>query len=77
MELVTLKTDIKTQLKTEFIWLSKSLADAFILFNMKSNGSFCPCFDYQDLNNLTIKNRYLIPLIGESLDRLDWAKRFT
>ena len=33
--------------------------------------------DYWGLNNLTIKNRYPLPLIGESLDRLGRAKRFT
>ncbi len=33
--------------------------------------------DYRGLNNLTIKNRYPLPLVGESLDRLDWARQFT
>ena len=33
--------------------------------------------DYRGLNTLTIKNRYPLPLIGESLDRLGRAKRFT
>ncbi len=33
--------------------------------------------DYQDLNNLTIKNWYIFPLIGKVLDGLDQAKKFT
>ena len=33
--------------------------------------------DYRVLNNNTIKNRYPLPLIGESLDRLGRARRFT
>ncbi len=33
--------------------------------------------DYQGLNNLTIKNWYLLPLVGESLDQLVRAQRFT
>ena len=33
--------------------------------------------DYWGLNNLTIKNQYPLLLIGESLDRLGRAKRFT
>ena len=33
--------------------------------------------DYSGLNNLTMKNRYPLPLIGELLDQLGWAKRFT
>ena len=56
MELETLKTYIKTHLKTGFIWLSKSLAGASILFDTKLDGSVCLCVDYWGLNNLTIKN---------------------
>ena len=77
MELETLKTYIKTHLKTGFIWPSKSPAGAPILFNKKPDGSLRLCVDYRGLNNLTIKNRYPLPLIGESLDRLGRAKRFT
>ena len=72
-----LKTYIKTHLKTGFIWPSKSLADPCILFNKKPNNSLHLCVDYQDLNNHTIKNRYLLTLVGVSLDRLGQAKRFT
>ena len=77
LELETLQTYIKTHLKTGFIWPFISLVNAPILFDKKLNGSLYLCVDYQDLTNLTIKNRYPLPLIGESLDRLGWAKRFT
>ena len=77
MELETLKTYIKTHLKTGFIRPSKSPAGAPILFDKKPDGSFCLCVDYRGLNNLTIKNQYPLPFIGESLDRLGRAKRFT
>ena len=77
VELETLKTYIKTHLKTGFIRPSKSPAGAPILFDKKSDGSLRLCVDYRGLNNLTIKNRYPLPLIGESLDRLGRAKRFT
>ena len=77
VELKILKTYIETHLKTGFIQPSKSLAGALILFDKKLNGSFRLCVDYQDLNNLTIKNRYFLPLIGELFDRLGWVKRFT
>ena len=33
--------------------------------------------NYWSLNNITIKNRYPLPLIGKSLDRLGRARRFT
>jgi hypothetical protein len=33
--------------------------------------------DYRDLNAITVKNRYPIPLISELLDWLDGAKIFS
>ena len=77
VELETLKTYIKTHLKTGFIWPSKSLAGALILFDKKPDRSFCLCVDYQELNNLMIKNWYLLPLIDQVLDWLGRAKQFT
>ena len=77
VEFKTLKTYIKTKLAKSFIWALKSLAGALILFVHKPNGSLCLCVDYQKFNNLTIKNRYPLPLIGESLDWLGQAKQFT
>ncbi len=77
VELETLKTYIKTHLKTGFIQPSKSPAWAPILFDKKPDGSLRLCVNYQDLNNLTIKNWYPLPLIGEFLDRLGRAKQFT
>ena len=76
MELKTLKIYIKTYLKTGFIWPSKSPIGAFILFNKIPNGNLRLYVDYQGLNNLIIKNRYLLPLIGESFNRLSQANRF-
>ena len=77
VELETLKTYIETNLANGFIRPSKSPAGALILFDLKSDSFFGLCVDSRGLNNLTIKNRYPLPLIGESLDRLGRAKRFT
>ena len=77
VKLETLKIYIENNLANGFIWTLKSPAIASILFVCKPNGSLRLCIDYQGLNNLTIKNRYLLALIGESLDRLRQAKRFT
>ena len=77
VELETLKAYIETNLANGFIRPFKSPARAPILFDRKSDGSLRLCVNYQGLNNLTIKNRYPLPLIGESLDRLGRAKRFT
>ena len=68
VKLETLKTYIETNLKTGFIGPSKSPGGTSILFDKKSDGNFWLCVDYQGLNNLTIKNQYLLPLIGEALD---------
>lgn len=68
IELEILKIYIKTYSKTQFVWPSKSSADASILFDKKPDSNFCLCIDYKGLNNLTIRNWYLLPLIGESLD---------
>lgn len=77
MELETLKTDIEKNLASGYIRRLKSPAGAPILFVRKDDGSLRLCVDYRSLNNLTIKNRYPLPLIGESLDCLGRAKRFT
>ena len=77
VKLETLKAYIETNLANGFIRPSKSSAGAPILFDRKSNGSLQLCVNYQGLNNLTIKNQYPLPLIGESLDRLGRHKRFT
>ena len=70
VELETLKTYIKIHMKTGFIRPSKSPASTLILFGKKPDGSLYFCVDYWGLNNLTIKNQYLLPLIGKLLDRL-------
>ncbi len=77
VELETLKTYIETQLKTGFIWPSKSSVGMLILFDKKPDGSLRLYVDYRGLNHVIIKNRYLLLLIGESLDRLGRTKRFT
>ena len=68
VELETLKTYIETNLANGFIWPFKSPAGAPILFDRKPDKSLYFCVDYRSLNNITIKNRYPLPLIEESLD---------
>ncbi len=77
MELETLKTYIKNNLASGFIRPSKSPARVPILFDKKLSGSLRLFVDYRGLNNLTIKNRYPLPLVGELLDQLGRARRFT
>ena len=77
VELEILKTYIETKLANSFIRPSKSPARAPILFDQKPDRSLRLCVDYWGLNNITIKNRYLLSLIGKLLDRLGRARRFT
>jgi len=48
-----------------------------VLFVKKSDGSLRLCVDYRGLNKLTRKDKYPLPLISSTLDRLHTAKRFT
>ncbi len=76
-ELPILRKYIDKNLVNRFIRPSKSSADAPILFVPKPNRGFRLCLDYQGLNNLTIKNRYPLSLVGESLYKLGRAKQYT
>ena len=77
VEFKTLKTYIEINLANGFIKILKSQASAPILFVRKSNGNLCLFVNYRGLNNLTIKNRYLLPLIRKSPDCSGQAKQFT
>ena len=77
VKLEMLKTYIKTNLANGFIRPSKFPTGAPILFDWKSDRSPHFCVDYQGLIIITIKNQYLLSLIGKSLDLLGQAKQFT
>ena len=73
----TFKTYIKSNLANGFVRTSRLPVGTLILFVCKLDGSFCLYVNYWRLNNLKIKNWYLLPLIGKSLNWLSWAKQFT
>ena len=76
-ELKVLRGYLDENLKKGFIRESKSPAGYPILFAPKKDGSLRLCVDYRKLNDITIKNRYPLPNIGELQDRLGRAKIFT
>ena len=76
-ELKVLRGYLDENLKKGFIRESKSPAGYPILFTPKKDGSLRLCVDYRKLNDITIKNRYPLPNIGELQDRLGKAKIFT
>ncbi|GJU11724.1 hypothetical protein Tco_1134120 [Tanacetum coccineum] len=53
-----------------FIRPSSSPWGAPVLFVKKKDGSFRMCIDYQELNKLTVKNRYPLPRIDDLFDQL-------
>ena len=43
----------------------------------KKNGSLRPCIDYRQLNTITVKNKYPIPLLSSTFEPLTHATIFT
>jgi hypothetical protein len=43
----------------------------------KKDGSMRMCVDYRSLNEVTIKNKYLLPRIDDLFDQLKGAKYFS
>jgi len=68
---------IEASLKTGLIRPSSSPAGAGIFFVKKNYGTLRPCIDYSPLNNITIKNRYPLPLMSSVFDQLQQAQVFT
>ena len=77
LELENLKTYIDENLRKGFIRPSTSPAGAGIFFVEKKDHSLRPCVDYRELNKVTIKNRYPLPLVPELFQRLGAAVIFT
>lgn len=71
MELKILGTYIMINLAKSFIRPLKFFAETFILFIQKLDKNLRLCMDYQGLNNLIVKNQYILPLIGELIDCLN------
>lgn len=76
-ELVVLRKFLQENLDKGFIRASTSPAASPVLFAKKPGGGLRFCVDYRALNAITIKNRYPLPLIQETLSQLSQAKYFT
>ena len=76
-DLVELKKQIQEQLSKGFIRPSASPWGAPVLFVDKKDGSRRMCVDYRALNEVTIKNKYLLPRIEDLFDQMRGARVFS
>jgi len=76
-EALELRRYLDENLSKGFIRASRSQAAAPVLFVKKPGGGLRFCVDYRGLNAIIVKNRYPLPSIAETLNRLSRAKIFT
>jgi hypothetical protein len=76
-ELRILRDYLKKKEIIGWIRRSKSPAETPILFVPKPDDSLRLYVDYRALNKITIKNRHLLPLINETIDRIQKTKIYT
>lgn len=76
-ELLVLRKTLTELLGKNFIRASKSPAAAPVLLVRKPGGGIRFCVDYRGINRLTIKDRYPLPLIRETLRNMATARWFT
>ena len=76
-ELAELQKQLDELLTVGFIRPAKALYGAPLLFQKKKDGSLRICIDYRALNNITVRNKYPLPIITDLFDRLHGAKYFS
>lgn len=68
---------IRDSLAAGIIRPSSSPVGAGFFFVGKKDGTLRPCIDFRGLNNITIKNKYPLPLIDSAFSPLHGARIFT
>jgi hypothetical protein len=76
-ELQTLRAWLDENLAKGFIRPSSSHVTSPVLFVKKPGGGLRLCMDYRALNEISVKDRYPLPLIKETLNNLEGMKYFT
>ena len=76
VEQIELDKFLKENLEKGYIQKSKSPMASPFFFVKKKDRKLRPCQDYRFINEWTIKNAYLLPLISEIMDKLKGAKYF-
>jgi hypothetical protein len=76
-ELQALRDWLDENLRKGFIRPSSSPITSPVLFVKKPGGGLRLCMDYRALNEVSVKDRYPLPLIKETLNNLEGMKYFT
>ena len=76
-DLEEIKKQIKELLEKGYIRPSSSPWGAPVLLVEKKDGSLRMVVDYRALNEVTIKNKYPLPMINDLFDQLQGAKVFS
>ena len=76
-ELKILCEYINKNLETELIRHFSSAAASSMMFVSKKDETLRSVINYRELNKITVKNQYSLPLITEALDRLSEIKIFS
>jgi hypothetical protein len=76
-ELAELKEHIKELLEKGYIQPSSSPWGAPVIFVPKKDGTQRLCVDYRALNDITVKNKYPLPMIDDLFDQLRGACVFS
>jgi len=75
-EILELQRYLDENLSKDFIQVSHSQTIISVLFVKKFEEELHFCMNYRDLNAITVKNRYLLSLISETLNHLSQIKIF-
>uniref|UniRef100_A0A3P9JFM0 Gypsy retrotransposon integrase-like protein 1 n=1 Tax=Oryzias latipes TaxID=8090 RepID=A0A3P9JFM0_ORYLA len=76
-EKLSMEKYIHESLASGHIRPSSSPVGAGFFFVQKRDKSLRPCIDYRELNQITVKNKYSLPLISSALDSVQEARIFS